>query len=267
MLNKIRETEDNILKSLPVIEELAKEIAEKIDSNGKVIFVGAGISSETARIIIDELWFNFQIKRGKFVALTAAKQYTDNLEKWKELEEMSSTSIFELNELGIDENDIVIGLSSSGKTQYVVSAVKYAKDLGCKTAVITDVDSSFVAEYADYVINTKFGKPSIKGLNAAEGGTVQKIIIDLLIYNAMAFAGRIYENTLVFMIPVSKKIEDYCLEVITELLLVDLETANELFNKYSKSLELTIICEKLNIDISKAKSLLLKYNNNLNKIL
>lgn len=223
------------------IEALAEKISQKLSTEGRVIFVGAGLSSEMARIIIDELWFNFQIQKGKFISLTAARNYVEDTDTWKELEEVSSTSIFELNELGLNSNDIVIGLSSSGKTQYVVSAIKYAHDIGCETAAVTDIDNSLIGENADYVINTKFGTPPIVGLNAAEGGTIQKIILDLLIYNAMSLSGRIYENHLVFMQPVSAKIKSYCISTIVNLLKTDEASAKELLTTASGRLEVALI--------------------------
>ena len=156
MLNKITESTSNIESVIFDIEKLAKRISEKLNEEGRIIFVGAGISSEMSKIIIDELWFNFSIPKGKFLSLTSARNYVEYIDTWKELEELSSTSIFELDELGLKNNDIVIGLSSSGKTQYVLSAVKYAHDIGCLTACITDINNSEISKYSNFKVNTKF---------------------------------------------------------------------------------------------------------------
>ncbi len=269
MLNKIKSSLTFIGNEEEKIFELANIISKKINQeDGRVIFVGAGISPEISKTIIDELWFNFQIGKDKFLVLTAAKNYSDSLEKWKELEEVFSVSIFELDEINISSNDMIICLSSSGKTAYVVSALKYSKSLGCKTALITDVKSSEAVVYADYIINTNFNDPIIDGLNSAEGGTIQKIILDLLFYNAMDISGRIYKDKLVYMKPISKKLKGYCIDVIKELLDINNDlNANDLLSKYDNSLELTIICEKLNINPEKAKSLIQENKFNMNKIL
>ncbi len=266
MLNQLNKSLKNINDASNDIEKLAKVISKKLDEDGRIIFVGAGLSPEMAKIIIDELWFNFQIKKGKILSLTAARNYVEDTDTWKELEEVSSTSIFELDELGLNNKDLVIGLSSSGKTQYVVSAIKYAHDIGCETAAITDVDNSMIGENANYIINTKFSKPPILGLNAAEGGTIQKIILDLLIYNAMSFSGRVYKNLLVYMKPVSAKIERYCIETILKLTELNEEEAIALFEKSNKRLEIAILSTLLGCSFEESETKLIENKYNFNKI-
>ncbi len=249
------------------IDLLATKIADKVENNkGRIVFVGAGISADMAKIIIDEMWFNFQMDNKTFISITAAKSYAKSLEKWKELEEMPSVSVFELQMINLNENDILIGLTSSGKTKYVKSAIDYANEIGCETAIITDAGESSIIMKADYIINTNFGNPSIIGLNTAEGSTVQKIMIDNIIYLAMEKMGRIYNDCLVFMSPVSDKIERYCIQVISKILDKDEETAKELLYKHNKSLEVTLVSEYKGISDDEAKELLENNNYNFNKI-
>lgn len=266
MIDKIVVSTKKLLLIENEILEISNLVAKKINSKGRIILIGAGLSSEMARIIIDELWFNFQIKRGKFVAMTAAKEYAQNLVIWKELEEVYPTSIFELDEMNINKNDLVIGLSSSGKTQYVISALKYSHDVGCVTVLITDIDNINKLPQIDYKIDTKFGYPVIMGLNTAEGGTIQKIILDLIFYNAMLIIGRIWRDSLVFMKPVSKKIEKYCVEVIMKIMNYDVEKAMKVFLKNNRELETTLISEIKQINYNEAKKVLKKFNYNFNKI-
>lgn len=252
----------------PDMEKLSDKICEMIEYHtGRVVFVGAGISADMAKIIIDEMWFNFQIPEGKFVSITAAKSFSESVEKWKELEELHQTVIFELEEIQLNEKDILIGLSSSGKTKYVLSALDYAMQNGCETALITDMDNTPMNDKVTYRINTNFNTPTVIGLNTAEGSTVQKIILDNVLYLAMEKSGRIYKDTLVYMRPVSEKISQYCLNVIKKLLNVDQDEAIKIFNKHNNSLEITLIAELNNISATKAKELLIKYNGNFNKII
>ncbi len=271
ILSNFKDKIINVFEQLEIIEneieKLSDLIAEKVQKDeGRIIFVGAGISADMARIIIDEMWFNFQIYNEKYLSITAAKSYASSLEKWKELEEMPSVSVFELESLNLNKEDLLIGLTSSGKTQYVTSAIDFAKKLGCQTAVITDMQKVKTNTKVDFEIHTNFGEPTIIGLNTAEGSTVQKIMIDNVIYLAMEKSGRIWNDSLVFMIPVSEKIEKYCIDVITKILKVDENNAKELLYKYDKSLELVLISELKKVSIDDAKTLLKDNGNNFNKI-
>ncbi len=261
-LSNLSEIEDDIYK-------LSTEISNMIqNSNGRIIFVGAGISADMAKIIIEEMWFNFQIPMDKFISVTAAKTFSDSVIKWKELEEIPQTVVFELEGLEMTPDDLLIGLTSSGKTQYVISALTYARNIGCKTAVITDsANELFESDYIDYKINTSFGSPVIIGLNSAGGSTVQKIIIDNILYLAMEMAGRIYKQSLVYMEPVSKKIEAYCISVICKLLEVDQKEAEDIFERANRKLEVAIISELKQISSEDARELLFMNKGNFNKIL
>ncbi len=272
LLNKFRDKINTTLNQLdsiePEIESLAKRISEIIQKEeGRIIFVGAGISADMAEIIIEEMWFNFQIPVGKFISLTAAKSYAQSVEKWKELEELSQTSVFELEEINLEKNDLLIGLSSSGKTKYVVAALTYAMQQGCETALITDMGNTELTEKTTFSINTKFGNPIVTGLNAAEGSTVQKIILDNVIYLAMELSGRIYKDHLVYMKPVSQKIEKYCVNVLSNLLDVTYEEAQEKFEANERSLELSIISSLKGVSTDEARDLLFEHKGNFNKII
>ncbi len=272
LLNKFREKINTTLNQLdsiePEIESLSNRISEMIQSDeGRIIFVGAGISADMAEIIIEEMWFNFQIPVGKFISLTAAKSYAQSVEKWKELEELTQTSVFELEEINLKEEDLLIGLSSSGKTKYVVAALNYAMQQGCETALITDMGNTELTEQTTYSINTRFGNPIVTGLNAAEGSTVQKIILDNVIYLAMEKSGRIYKDHLVYMRPVSNKIETYCINVLKNLLDSSYEDAAIVFENNERSLELSIISSLKNVSTDEARDLLFENKGNLNKIL
>lgn len=265
---KISSLLNNLEEIKPGIHDLSSAIAKKIEKrNGRVIFVGAGISADMIKIIIDEMWFNFQIDETVFKSITAAKSYSDSLEKWKELEEMPSVSVFELEEIDLNKDDLLIGLSSSGRTQYVISAIEFAKRKGCETALITDMNNASALDDVTYKINTDFGNPTIVGLNAAEGSTVQKILLDNIIYSAMDKAGRIYNETLVYMKPVSQKIEFYCLNSIMKLTNLNYEKSKALLNEFNGNLELALISEIKKISKEEAKDLLFRCKGNFYDIL
>ncbi len=260
-LNNLDSIESDILK-------LSTEISEMIKNDvGRVIFVGAGISADMAKIIIEEMKFNFKLKEGKFISVTAAKSFSGSLDKWKELEEVHQTVIFELGELNLSKDDLLIGLSASGKTKYVLSALDFAIQSNSKTALITDFSDHPMAGKLDFEINTKMGNPVIIGLNTAEGSTIQKIILDSVIYESMYMAGRIYKGCLVYMESASEKIENYCNSVLMQLVGIEKEDAVKLLNEHNKELEVALICGIKNISNSEAKDLLIEHKGDLHKIL
>ncbi len=255
MLEKTFSQKEGIKRIKRKIIQLSEMVVDTMKNDGRIFFVGAGISSEIARIITEELWFNFSINRERFVILSAAKKFISEIDSWKELEEISSVSIFELNELKLNKNDLVIGITCTGKTEYVIGAIKYAKDLKCKIALITENGDLNENDF-DLVLTSKLNNPTIFGLCSAEGATIQKLIIDFTLYTSMEKIGRIWKGHLIFMKPVSKKLYGYCIYTIMELLKIKKIDAEDLFEKNDCKLQQTILSYVKKISSEKASKLL-----------
>lgn len=256
MVEKTFSQKEGVKNMKKEIIQLSNWVVETIKNNGRVIFVGAGISSEIPRAITEELWFNFSLEKEKFIIISAAKNFIMDIEHWKELEEISSISIFELDELNLSKNDLVIGITCSGKTEYVIGAIKYANDLNCKTAMITENINISVESKPNLILCSKLNSPTIFGLCSAEGGTIQKMITDLVVYSAMEQMGRIWKGYLIFMKPVSKKLQDYCIFTIMKLLKTSRADAEKLFEKNNRKLEQTILAGVKNLSSNEAEKLL-----------
>ena len=247
---------NNIKDLKKEIQTLSQWIVKTLKNDGRIIFIGAGISSEMVRIIIEELWFNFSINKNKFIVISAAKKYIDDVEKWKELEEISSISVFELDELNLKPNDLIIGITCSGKTEYVMGALSYAHDLKCKTSIITENKQLNFNNKVDLVLCPKSSQVSILGLCSAEGGSIQKILLDLILYGSMEEIGRIWNGYLIFMKPVSKKLYDYCIYTLMKLLRINKSEAIDLFTESENRLEIAILSRINKITIIKAEELI-----------
>ncbi|BDU67438.1 MAG: hypothetical protein TYPL_0910 [Candidatus Tyloplasma litorale] len=270
ILNKIKNSIDILFEIEKEIYELSLKIAKKLKKGekGRVVFIGAGIASELAKVIIDELWFTFQIDSKKFVALTAAKDYENVIEQgeWKKFEEIASAPILQLDSINLTKEDLVICLSASGKTQYIKYAMKYAHEIGCLIALITDFEETLMNKYVDIKINTQFGPSILIGLNAADGGTIQKIVLDLLIYNSMEILGRIWKGHLVYIRPSSKKIMNDCIRIICEIVSCSFEYALKLFQKNNNELETAIVSELLKLDYQSSRKVIENNDYDFNRI-
>jgi D-sedoheptulose 7-phosphate isomerase len=123
------------LKSLEAnyqtIEEIAKLFIEALKNKGKIIFMGNGGSAADAQHLAAELVGRFKKERAPLAALALS----DN------------TSILTAvgNDYGFDQifvrqiealanpSDVVVGISTSGKSPNVIKAIAKAKELGAKT--------------------------------------------------------------------------------------------------------------------------------------
>ena len=93
--------------------------------------------------------------------------------------------------------DMVIGLSASGRTPYVVAAVAYARARGAKTGCITCNQGTPLAAAADIAVVAEVGPEVISGSTRMKAATAQKMITNMITTGAMTRLGYVYENMMV----------------------------------------------------------------------
>ena len=133
-----------------VISELANEITEVIRHGGKILVCGNGGSASDALHIVGELVGKFQIERNGYsaVALNAdvatmtalANDYGYDYVFSKQVEALMSN------------NDLLIGISTSGNSQNVVKAFEKATEIGGRTALLSGKDGGKLKGMATYSI-------------------------------------------------------------------------------------------------------------------
>jgi N-acetylmuramic acid 6-phosphate etherase len=93
----------------------------------------------------------------------------DSAQGWKDLR------AFNLN-----KNDTVVGIASSGRTPYVIGAVKEAKKQGLLTGCITCNPGSKLAEEVDFVMEAITGPEFVTGSTRLKAGTATKLILNMI---------------------------------------------------------------------------------------
>lgn len=155
MRDKIK---DIILESIQVKEELLRSCISQIieitdltidclKNNGKVILFGNGGSASDAQHIAAELIGRFKKDRTALAAIALA---TNTSVLTSLANDYGYDIIFarQIEALG-RENDIAIGISTSGKAKNVLSGIKQAKKMGLATIALTGADGGELAKIAD----------------------------------------------------------------------------------------------------------------------
>jgi N-acetylmuramic acid 6-phosphate etherase len=200
-------------KALPEIAKLVDAIVEAVRSGGRWIYVGAGTSGRLAAIDVAELLSTYDVGPEVVEALVAGGPgaMVRPIEGAEDDEEMA---VRELKARRVCEKDVVVGISASGRTPYVVSALKYAKSVGARTAAITCVENSPVTEFADIKVVVKTGPEVITGSTRMKAGTAQKMVLTMLSTAVMVKLGRVYGNLMVALQPVSQKLRERAKRII-----------------------------------------------------
>ena len=125
-----------VKKSLPEIALVIDMVARSLRDGGRLIYVGAGSSGRIAGLDSSECppTFSTPPQSVQYIMAGGPKALASAVEVNEDSTELGQRDIARRRPT---RKDVVIGLSSSGRTPYVVAAVEYARARGAKTAAVT----------------------------------------------------------------------------------------------------------------------------------
>lgn len=220
MVRLMNEEEESVVRALQTNEEkiaiAAEHAAGAFRSGGRVIYVGAGTSGRIATMDAAEMPPTFGIDGDRFVALQAGGTAAVG-RAVEDAEDDIHAAISELNALAISRDDVLIGLAASGRTPYVVGAIRHAKAKGVWTCAIVNNRNSTLEEEADLAIVMETGPEILTGSTRLKAGTAQKLVLNRISTIAMVLSGKVIENLMVDVKAKNLKLKERCVRIVREL--------------------------------------------------
>lgn len=185
-----------IAEKLDDIAKLTDAYVETIKNGGRIFQVGCGTSGRLALVDAAELPCTYGIPETLVVGvmgggLEAVVKPAEGLEDHAELGEKA------VKDLGITSKDFVLGVAASGRTPYVIGAMKYGQSIGCKCGSISSAEHSEFSEFADYPVDISTGPEVVLGSTRMKGGTNTKLVLNMVSTTAMIRLGHVFSNYLI----------------------------------------------------------------------
>jgi len=133
--------------------------------------------------------------------------------------------------LFVNEQDIVVGITASGTTPYVVHGLKHCRENGIATGCITCNPGMPVAQYADFPIEVITGPEFVTGSTRMKAGTAQKMILNMISTSVMIKLGRVLDNKMVDMQLNNAKLVDRGVKMLMQAKGLTYEAAMELLER------------------------------------
>jgi N-acetylmuramic acid 6-phosphate etherase len=183
---------------IPQIEKLVTEIVPRVKKGGRLFYIGAGTSGRLGILDASEIPPTFGVDYGLVIGLIAGGDQA--IRKAVESAEDNENLSWEiLKEFNINETDTVVGIAASGRTPYVIGAVKKAREKGILTACITSNPNTILAQNVDIAIEAIVGPEFVTGSTRMKSGTAQKLILNMITTTLMIQLGRVKGNKMVNM--------------------------------------------------------------------
>ena len=221
-----------IEKALPQLNLLITDIVSKIENGGRLFYVGAGSGGRLSVLDVIELPTTYGVSSTLFnVILAGGKEHL--IEALEEKEDDINAAWSMLNEHKISKKDIVIGISASGTTPFVLHGLKECKIQGITTACIVSNTGSPIAEVSDIAIEVITGPEFVSGSTRMKCGTAQKMIFDMISTSTMIKLGKVLDNQMVNVKLINDKIIDRAVKMLmTNSGIMQYDTAKELLLKH-----------------------------------
>lgn len=226
-----RKVAEAVEAAIPQIQALVDAILPRMQSGGRLFYIGAGTSGRLGIVDASECLPTFGVPHDWVIGLIAggdsairkAVEFAEDDPEaaWRDLAAFSPTP-----------QDSLVGIAASGRTPYVIGGVKAARQAGLMTGCITNNLDSALALEAEYPVEVPVGPEVVTGSTRMKAGTAQKLVLNMISTTLMIGLGRVKGNKMVDMQMANQKlIERGVRMIIDELGLSEQESA-ELLRKH-----------------------------------
>ena len=234
---------DAVQKALPAIEKLVEGIVPRMKKGGRIIYVGAGTSGRLGVLDASEIPPTYGMEPGWVIGIIAGGDHAlrNPVEK---AEDSKEQAIADIKALDLKPLDTVVGIAASGTTPYVISAVEYARSIGCLTAGITSNPEAPLSQAAEIAIETVVGPEFVTGSSRMKSGTAQKLVLNMISTVAMIKIGRVKGNRMVNMQLSNAKLVDRGTRMVMDEIGVDYDEAQRLLLLHGSVNNVILACKK-----------------------
>lgn len=222
---------DAVERAIPQIEKLVNIVAERMRSNGRLFYIGAGTSGRLGVVDASECPPTFGVPFDRVVGLIAGGDSA--IRKAVEFAEDDTEQAWkDLSAYRINEKDVVVGIAASGTTPYVIGGLRTANKNNIITGCIVCNTGSPVAAEAKYPVEVITGPEFVTGSTRMKAGTAQKLVLNMLTTAVMIQLGRIKGNKMVDMQLTNHKLVDRGTRMVMNYTGLAAHEAEELLLKY-----------------------------------
>jgi N-acetylmuramic acid 6-phosphate etherase len=221
----------SVHKQLPQIAALAELVHQSLSVGGRLFFLGAGTSGRLGIVDASECPPTYGVPHGLVIGIMAggdgamrkAVEFAEDDEKqgWEDL-------VFH----DINFKDVVVGISASGRTPYVLAALERCRENAISTGCVVCNPSSTIAKACDRPVEVVTGPEFVTGSTRMKAGTATKMVLNMLTTSVMIKLGHVVGNKMVDMQLTNHKLIARGVNMVVEQTGLDAEHAKKLLLTY-----------------------------------
>jgi len=261
-----KEPQKAVERSIPEIVKAIDEITLRLKSDGRLFYIGTGTSGRLGVLDASECPPTFCTNPKLVQGLIAGGQ--SSLTRSSEsLEDLSELAVDDLKDKVFSKKDVLIGITASGRTPYVISALNYSKSIDALSISISSVPACDAMFSTDIDIRLITGPEVLAGSTRLKAGTATKMVLNIISTSVMIKLGKVYGNRMIDLSVTNDKLLERALGILLDIGSVNRETGLELLKKTNGSVKLSLLIALSGLNVVKAQKILEESQGNLRKAL
>lgn len=261
-------------KAVAAVEAESEAIARAIElcidafrSGGRLFYVGAGTSGRLGVLDASECPPTFSTPAEMVQGIIAGGDVAlrRSVEGEEDKPESGARAV---REQQLTPQDVIVGIASSGRTPYVIGALKEAHTVGATTMFLCCVPPpEQLREWVTHFITPIVGPEIIAGSTRLKAGTATKLVLNMLTTVSMVKLGKVYNNLMVDVHASNAKLVARSIRIVQAVTEVDAAKAEAALAEAGGRAKLAIVMLTKGLKPTDANALLEKHSGFLRKIL
>lgn len=229
------------------------KVAEAFSKGGRLFYIGAGTSGRLGLLDASECPPTFgsppeQVQGILAGGLTAFEKAVEHAEDRPE------DGARELRRRGLTADDVVVGISASGRTPYVIGGLEEGRRVGAFTAGIFCNAEALMKPHCETAIYLATGPEVVTGSTRLKAGTATKLVLNQITTGAMIRSGRVLGNLMVSLTPTCEKLVDRSIRIVERAVGCTRDEAAGYLHQAENSVQVAILLAKTELSLEEAKN-------------
>jgi N-acetylmuramic acid 6-phosphate etherase len=255
-----------IRRVIPALTRAVDSIGNALESGGRLFYVGAGTSGRLA--VLDALecspTFGTPPRLVQAIVAGGPRALTAALER---AEDSAAQGARDLAARKTSSRDVVVGITASGATPYVLGALRYARRKGAATIGVTSCPGAPLERAVRIPITVQAGPEVLAGSTRLKAGTAQKMVLNMLSTATLVRLGRVYDNWMIDLALTNHKLRERGLRILSQAAGKPLPAARHALRQSGHSLRVALVMLKRNAGVRRAQALLRNARGDLRRAL
>jgi N-acetylmuramic acid 6-phosphate etherase len=258
--------------ALGQIRAVVEQVVAAFQAGGSLIYVGAGTSGRLGVLDAAECAPTFGVEKHRVRGIIAGGDAALRL-SIEGAEDMPGEGAAEIREAGVRAQDVVCGIAASGTTPYMWGALEEAAVRDATTVLVTsnprwgELTRVDLREMIDFAIVVPVGPEIIAGSSRLKAGTATKLVLNMISTASMIRWGKVYDNLMVDLTPINRKLRRRALELVANIGGVDFARAEALLRASGGDVKAAIVIGRSGVGADEAREILERHGGVLRRAL